>query len=262
MDAGADPNKPDGRGWSPLVTAAVCQNQEMVELLVDKGAKIDERAADFLERFQFAETAQSTGFQAAVEELSGVCGSKAQTIDWLPGVYAWRVTAGKETDERLRSHDSESRWLAEHNALREKVAGILEETQASFLDRGYHAIDLGSPPGCGPAGNFIGLLPTANKFAVLAAVGVAPGGDYGPYGLHSPDVVAWFRELDQDNPFQLVGCRHDTVDVKFTRAVEDPENLARRMYEFCSDMVDQGTGTLGRLVEELRDRGRAHFWWD
>jgi hypothetical protein len=234
----------------------------MVELLLERGAAVDERTADFLEQFQFAQAAESARFQAAVVELARVCGSKAQTIDWLPGVYAWRITAGQETEERLRSQESESRWVAEHNALQEKVAAILDKTQTDFLKRGYHVVDLGSPPGCGPAGNFIGLLPTANKFAVIAAVGVDPGGDYGPYGLHSPDVVAWLREMDREDPFQLIGCRRDTVDVKFPQPVKDPEGLARRMYEFCSDMVDQGTGTIERLVEQLRDQRRAHFWWD
>jgi ankyrin repeat protein len=262
LDSGADVDAADGRGWSPLVMTAFCRNREMVELLRARGAAVDERAADFLEQFQFAEAAESADFQAAVRELAGICGSNAQTIDWLPGVYAWRVTAGQETERRLRSQDSESRWLAEQNALREKVAAILDKTQSVFLERGYHVVDMGSPPGCGPAGNFIGLLPTANKFAVIAAVGVNPGGDYGPYGLHSPDVVAWLSEMDSDNPFQLTGCRHDTVDVKFLRPVKDPEGLARRMYEFCSDMVDQGIGSIERLVEELRDRRRAHFWWD
>ncbi len=53
----------------------------------------------------------------------------------------------------------------------------------------------------------------------------------------------------------------DYMEGFFTAPVKDPEALARRMYQFCPDIVDQGVGTVNKLARELRN-GSLYFWWD
>ncbi len=43
--------------------------------------------------------------------------------------------------------------------------------------------------------------------------------------LSTPEIVTWFRELEQENPFELRGCRFDMVDIVFTDPIKDPVGL-------------------------------------
>lgn len=49
---------------------------------------------------------------------------------------------------------------------------------------------------------------------------------------------------------------------RFLEPIADPKALAKRMYAFCPDIVDQGCGTVGRLAKELVKTQRFFFWWD
>ena len=42
----------------------------------------------------------------------------------------------------------------------------------------------------------------------------------------------------------------------------DAAVLARRMYRFCPDIVDQGTGTVAALAKELEQTNELFLWWD
>ena len=59
----------------------------------------------------------------------------------------------------------------------------------------------------------------------------------------------------------LTGIGFDTLEGFFTAPVANPDSLAKLMYQFCPDIVDQGTETLGALASELR-KGNLYFWWD
>lgn len=49
---------------------------------------------------------------------------------------------------------------------------------------------------------------------------------------------------------------------RFLTSIEDPEELAYSMYDLCSDIVDQGTGTVEALAEQLATSDQLYFWWD
>jgi hypothetical protein len=38
--------------------------------------------------------------------------------------------------------------------------------------------------------------------------------------------------------------------------------LAREQYSYCSDIVDQGVGTLNALAAALMENDWWYFWWD
>ena len=59
------------------------------------------------------------------------------------------------------------------------------------------------------------------------------------------------------------GRGHDEIDGRFLGKVKDPQRLARRMYRFCPDIVDQGVGTVAALAKSLKeDKPQLYFWWD
>jgi len=38
--------------------------------------------------------------------------------------------------------------------------------------------------------------------------------------------------------------------------------FAKEMYKVCPDIVDQGTGSIEALAEEMKKTKRLFFWWD
>jgi len=68
-------------------------------------------------------------------------------------------------------------------------------------------------------------------------------------------------ELQQEQPFIVTGIGFDYMEGHFTGPVKDPQALAKRMYQFCPDIVDQGTGSVDDLARELGN-GNLYFWWD
>ena len=66
----------------------------------------------------------------------------------------------------------------------------------------------------------------------------------------------------KEQPFTITRIRHDGMDGSFTSEIKAPAELAQRMYEFCPDIVDQGTMTVERLATSLEKERRLYFWWD
>jgi hypothetical protein len=64
---------------------------------------------------------------------------------------------------------------------------------------------------------------------------------------------------------ELVGLAHDTLNLRAARRPASRAEallLAREQYTYCSDIVDQGTGTLNALAASLMASDWWHFWWD
>lgn len=112
--------------------------------------------------------------------------------------------------------------------------------------------------------DILGLAQTTDKFRVVQLMDT----DGANYGHDNVDLIAWLRDLDQAEPFELIGAGFDYVEGFFKQDVRDPHALAHRIYDFCPDFVDQGLGlTQEGTPEELIVRHFAgsrsfFFWWD
>jgi hypothetical protein len=106
--------------------------------------------------------------------------------------------------------------------------------------------------------NRIAVVPTTDKYQVLFAM--QTNGQN--YDLMPDDVVAWLRALEKHQPFLLTCAGFDFVGGRFTTQIAKPAALAKRMYEFCPDIVDQGCGDTKALAAELRKSQTFFFWWD
>ncbi len=129
----------------------------------------------------------------------------------------------------------------------------LNEVHREFLKRGCHVFSPDST-----FENRIGVLPTPDKYQVLLAM--QTNGQN--CDLMPQDIVAWLRGLEKDQPFILTGAGFDFLSGRFTTKIAGPAALAKRMYEFCSDIVDQGCGDVKALAAELRKSQTLFFWWD
>ena len=82
------------------------------------------------------------------------------------------------------------------------------------------------------------------------------------YGVHPEDIICYLEELEKTNPFILTGVGFDFVQGNFLSPPSNVEGLAQSMYEFCPDIVDQGTEDIEGLIEELKNSNSFYFWWD
>jgi len=109
----------------------------------------------------------------------------------------------------------------------------------------------------------VGLVPTTDKFEVVRIVGTNGN------GLHSSEeVLAWLRQLDQVQPFELVGVGADFVQGAFVEPVRDPARMAQSVYSFCPDFWDQGLGLFvkgdpeAEIERYFASDQTFFFWWD
>jgi hypothetical protein len=82
------------------------------------------------------------------------------------------------------------------------------------------------------------------------------------YDIDNHLVIRWMKRLDRDQPFLMTGCGRDFLSGRFVSKLPDADAMAKRMYAFCPDIVDQGTGSVEALAKELRKTNELYFWWD
>ncbi|HTK75679.1 MAG TPA: ankyrin repeat domain-containing protein [Gemmataceae bacterium] len=102
------------------------------------------------------------------------------------------------------------------------------------------------------------LFPTDNKLAVIAAVGTEGAN----YDVSTPNIIAWLATLDEENPFQLTYCDHESVGGTFLRPVKAVKKLAERMVQICPSCLDDGPEDAEELALELKKRKSFFLRWD
>ncbi len=133
---------------------------------------------------------------------------------------------------------------------------ILKEQHETFLKRGCYLLK--SNRGYTTGKDTLTLLPTTNRADVLAAYQTNGTN----CGVYTSDVIHWLDELEKTQPFVMTGAGFDWCEGAFTKPLMDSKQLAKKMYDFCPDIVSQGTETVSRLALELKKKQRFFFWWD
>jgi len=141
----------------------------------------------------------------------------------------------------------------------ERADALLLAAQATFLERGFFLFRHEPNYGIGGAPDDIGLVPLADQFAVVQLVGTNGIN----FDLRTSDVISWLRELERETPFILTGIGDDHIEGRFLRPVgAEADALAKRFHAFCPDVVDQGTGSVKELANEIGRLNTFFCWWD
>ncbi|WP_068614579.1 DUF4253 domain-containing protein [Paenibacillus tuaregi] len=82
------------------------------------------------------------------------------------------------------------------------------------------------------------------------------------YDISPTDVINKLKEWEKRFPFHIVGADSDWVQAEFNNTETDLKDLANEIYEFCPDMVEQGTGTIEALEAEMERNKGFYLWWD
>jgi hypothetical protein len=186
----------------------------------------------------FSDAAKSPAFQQAIKDAAVLLGARPQPL-------------------HTEAENGEIKGGVSFDVPRKKIEAMLRQAHTNFLARGCYLFRYDQNFGIAGQPDKVGLLPTTDKYAVMAALDT--NGDN--YDIGTAGVIAWMKEMEQEQPYVLTGIGFDYMEGYFTGPVKDPDALAKRMYEFCPDIVDQGVETVGKLARELR-KGSLYFWWD
>ena len=108
---------------------------------------------------------------------------------------------------------------------------------------------------------YVGLVPTLNSWEIPAYLRFGSWNACPRPELHVSALKYWHDIYG----VEVVGISHDVIETLCTRLParrEDAESLAFEQYQYCPDIVDQGTGTLAKLAEGLQVSEKWYFWWD
>lgn len=181
----------------------------------------------------FEQAAMQPSFRDAVQEVAKLCGCAAEANSTILGGVTFRV------DHRL-------------------AEAILSKWHGHFLERGAYLFRSNRNFGAGGKPDALALLPTDNRDDVIRAMGTNGCN----YDVDTEDIIQWLDEVELEQPFIVTGVGMDFLEGKFTTPIKDPDGFAKRMYEFCPDIVEQGTETIEALAGELRKTQKLYFWWD
>jgi ankyrin repeat protein len=292
IEHGADPNAEVG-GWSVLLYLATFQPPEVLAPLIDAGGNLHAKAPDgrglldhaaansprarkFLkERMGVApnaydalqdhmkelpKLAKAPAFQAAAARLGRIFNRKPAPWRRRKGVmYFHDVSLAKH----LARHFGETEAIG--GAALDQASRLLTRLQDEMLTEGFVLVFTSAIPEAGRMPLI--LLPTADKYAALLAVGTNGIN----YGHDTEDVIAWLKTMEDENSFQVGGCGHDFLHGRFTAPIKGAEALAARMIEFCPDITAQAHASIRRMSREAQIRAIADdmkktgwfgFWWD
>ena len=179
-------------------------------------------------------------FPGAVRALEKLAGVKATPVVADDGRY------GTPTPAMMVAVDSS------------RLESLTIAAQPLFLTRGFllfrvNEYSIHEKPS-------LALWPSADQTEIVEKMQTSGAN----YGLTPAQVAEWLRGLERDHPFILNRIGPDYVGGRFVQPLSggDADELARRVYRFCPDVVNQGTRTVSALATEMRDRQSFYCWWD
>jgi hypothetical protein len=278
VEAGADVSATARSGHTALRWASEFGHKHIYRYLKEQGATLPNRVktaagplpapvvpVDPSNRMQvlraqvqnFPLAAAQEAFQEVLRHLRQITAREPLESVRRPGVY--RLALNRKRLRALAAHYRMA--VPTFRAARVEddvqcVADLLQRLQRDVCTRGYLLMvealwNIDEPIQ-------LRLYPTAEPYAVLVAC--RTNGDN--YGLSTARVIAWLRHLEQTHPFILTSCSFDALAGDFVQPVFDAPQLARKMYRFCPDIVEQGTRTVRALARSLEESQSFFFWWD
>ncbi len=75
------------------------------------------------------------------------------------------------------------------------------------------------------------------------------------FDLDTDAVIEHLTKWQSLCSFTVANAQGDRVDITFTTLPADMDAFVRDLYEFCPDLVDQGTGCVHEMVEMMEETG-------
>lgn len=82
------------------------------------------------------------------------------------------------------------------------------------------------------------------------------------YDIETKDIIEKYKKWDSEFGIIPIGIGFDYCEAQIKNTNIDYKKLAQEIYEFCPDIVDQGTQTVEVLTEEIKRTRTIYLWWD
>ncbi len=69
------------------------------------------------------------------------------------------------------------------------------------------------------------------------------------YDLTTVDIIGRLTEWQALCGFEVSNAEEDKVEISFESLPKDMDSFVHDLYEFCPNLVEQGTGCIGEMVE-------------
>lgn len=102
------------------------------------------------------------------------------------------------------------------------------------------------------------VAPGSSQFDILRVA----ASDGINYDLMTEDLVRELTEWDAEMGIDIWQAETDTIQLRLKSLPKDPMKFAERVYKFCPDVVDQGTGSVKELARWIRKSKQVFLWWD
>lgn len=140
---------------------------------------------------------------------------------------------------------------------------ILDQVQERFYHMGFTTYSSRLGHGIPQPEYFIGLIPGDFRFLVVETFHQHFGADEDePHDMQG--FISWLRQLDAEYPFMLRDCYGAMVELLFLQPIENPKELAKRIYRICGDVITENgrEANLNSVVQRLQTERRVRLWWD
>ena len=108
---------------------------------------------------------------------------------------------------------------------------------------------------------FVGIAPVSESWQIPAFV------KFGSWNScpKPEEHCAILRYWQEKYAAEIVSVTGDVIECAVVNPPQTEDEcfeLARQQFAYCSDIVDQGVGSIGELASRLRDSSYWYFWWD
>jgi uncharacterized protein DUF4253 len=106
--------------------------------------------------------------------------------------------------------------------------------------------------------DIIGVLKTTDKYEILKKVDTNGIN----WDIDNDSLLKIIRTFDVKYDLQLIAANGESCEFVIRKNPTDWLEFAKEVYKVCPDVVDQGTGTVESLANEMKISNRLYFWWD
>ena len=102
------------------------------------------------------------------------------------------------------------------------------------------------------------IAPASNQIDLIKFVGT----DAVNYDLMNDDIINWFSKRQAEFEFNIIVADFDAIEANIVSEPKSYKALAKEIYKFCPDVIEQGHDDMAQLVKHLKDYKHMWFWWD
>lgn len=128
----------------------------------------------------------------------------------------------------------------------------------NFKQKGYSIFLLENNFNINNKPDYLGILKTVDKYTILKQIAT----DGINWEITNDSLISIIKTFDKKYSLELIGASGDWCEFIIHNEPKSWTQFAKEVYKVCPDVVDQGTGTVEALADEMKKTKRLYFWWD